>query len=226
MKKFFFFVLLTIGIQSLSAQQTTETTNDSIPKFTFYVGFGAAFNGDYNINKNLEAADMPQIGGTIPVFTVGYNIGCNKWPVSLELNAGYSDKTNSDNRVKNTMAQFKLQIHYMPFHTKSAFLSAGADISYSGNQFDLYRRDNVIDMNNLNPGYYNGHISLNNEQLLVGPSVTFGFFQDKTFPLGLNLGYDIALTNGKWKSDFGKVTNAVKENGFSSFYFKLNLYLN
>lgn len=225
MKKIIFLALIAMGVQS-SFAQTATTMNDSVPKFTFYVGFGAAFNGDYNINKKLEAIDMPKIGTTVPQFTVGYNIGCNKWPVGLELTAGYSDKKDADNRVKNTMAQFKLRVHYMPFHTKSTFLSAGADISYSGNQFDIYRRDNVIDMNNLNPAAYSGHISLYNEQLMVGPSVTFGFFQNKAFPLGLGLGYDVAVTNGKWKSEFAEVKNSVKENGFGSFYARLNLYLN
>jgi hypothetical protein len=53
--------------------------------------------------------------------------------------------------------------------------------------------------------------------LFAGPSVGV-LFKNKNKVIGrLNIGYEFALTNGKWKSDFGSVQNTVREQGVNRF---------
>ena len=227
MKKLILLGIAFLGLQSsVMAQDTTVTdTDDSKPDFTLYFAVGATFSGDYNINKNLDASGMPLIDKVLPEITFGYSVEGRQYLIDFEISASYMDKKNSENRLKTAVAGVKLRGHYIPVKTKSFFVSGGVDLSYATNQFDLWRRDRVIDMNDLNPSDYSGHISLTNEQVFAGPSVAIGLFQDKGFPIRLNAGYDFAITNGKWKTDFGNVENAVKENGFGRFYTKLTFLL-
>lgn len=226
MKKIFYTLVLFVAVQAVAvAQDTIAVSKDNNPKFTLYFGVGVASTSDYTINENLAQAGMPEIGNVSPEFSFGYNVASEKVSMDFEINASYSDKKTSTTRLKNAMLQTKLRGHYVPYRTKSFFISGGADVSYAMNQFDLYSRDNVYDLDNLNPAVTTGHISLNNGQLFAGPSVALGFFQDKSYAFRLNTGYEWGLTNGKWRSDFGEVSNTVKENGLGRFYAKVVLYL-
>lgn len=237
MKKLVLAAICVIGFQSASFAQeevvemtssSSSTENDSVyckkGKINFYAAFGAAFVGDYKISDKLRAAGVSRMPDALPEFSVGYNVDMGKWMMDFEVNGNYSDEKNAVNRVRTAGFGAKLRWHYVPYRTKSFFLSTGADISYLGTQMDIFRRGNVIDLNDLDPSDHSGHISINNGLLYAGPSVAFGFLQNK-FPLRLNIGYEWGLTNGKWRSDFADVNNTVKESGHGRAYAKLTLGL-
>lgn len=230
MKKVLFAAICLIGFQSVSFAQEMaitsspeETKNE--PKVKMFAAFGAGFLGDYEINNKLGSQGLPQMADVLPEFSVGFNLAAQKLSFDLEFIAAYGDEKTSTTRIKTTNAGIKARGHYVPVKTNSFFISGGLDLSYIGTQADLYRRDNVIDLNDLDPATQTGHISLRNELLYAGPSVAVGLFQDKGFPIRLNFGYDWAVTNGKWKSDFGDVTNTVKESGHGRAYAKVTLAL-
>lgn len=222
MKKF---LLVGISIFALQFSTAQNDTDGFRSQKNYYISLGAGFSGDYNINDRLKAAGMPEIGSAYPEFGIGFNTIRKNLLLDMEISAGYTDKKNAENRAKNATLGIALRIHYVPLQTESYFLSGGLDISYRANAFNLYRRDNVIDLNDLNPVTSTGHINLNNEQLYIGPSIAFGFLQNREIPLRLNLGYEIAVTNGKWKSEYADVVNTVKENGHGRFYVKASIYL-
>lgn len=200
-----------------------EKTCKSKYPFDFYVGFGATFLGDYNLEDKLAITNMPKIGGAAPEFTFGFtSVSPNeKLYMDFEGTAAHMDKKDDVNRLKTTVGAVKLRIHYKLAGNDKWYFSGGGDASYNFTQVNLYSRSNVIDLNNLNPATYGGHISMYNQQVMLGPSVSLGFCRNMLFPLRLNLGYDIAITNGKWRSEFADVHNNIKENGFSRFYAKL-----
>ncbi len=215
--------------QIVEMSSSSSTEKDSVycgkkGKINFYFAGGAAFVGDYKISDKLRAAGVSGMPDVMPEFSVGYNVDMEKWMMDFEFNMNYSDEKNAVNRVRTAGLGAKLRWHYVPYRTKSFFVSTGADLSYLGTQMDIFRRGNVIDLNDLDPGMHSGHISINNGLLYAGPSVAFGFLQDK-FPLRLNLGYEWGLTNGKWKSDYADVNNTVKEAGHGRAYAKLTLGL-
>lgn len=233
MKKFLLAAICIIGHQLTAfAQESQSSTTiitsskDTIPGINLYVAFGASFIGDYKLNDKLEAQGLPQMSDVQPEFTIGFNVRATKkfW-LDVEMTGAHSDEKDAVNRVRTTTFGAKLRPHYAMFNNKGFFGTVGADISYIGNRADIFTRGNQIDLNLLDPALHNGHISLNNELLYMGPSMSFGFLQNTGFPLRLNLGYEWALTNGKWKSDFADVTNNVKESGHGRGYAKLTIGL-
>jgi hypothetical protein len=236
MKKIVLAVICAIGFQSSSiAQETVEMTSSGTATDTtacsskvkggLYASFGAAFLGDYKISDKLRMAGAPVMAETIPEFAIGINVSGQQFSVDLEATAGYSDEKNNDTRVRTAVAGFKLRGHYVPYRTQSFFFSGGADLSFIGTQADIFSRSNEIDLNNLDPDTHTGHISLRNGLLYAGPSVAVGLFQNKSFPIRLNLGYEWGLTNGKWESDFADVRNTVKESGHGRAYARITIGL-
>ena len=226
MKKILLAAICIIGFQSSIAQEGTSSEDFTKPaKQNFYVALGAAFNGDYRINDKLRASGMPHLSESMPEFTIGYNVIGESYLIDLEFNGAYQNIKQGDDRTSTVVGGVKLRGHYVPVNKESFFLSAGADVSYLTNTIDLYNKYNSIDLNNLDPLNNSGHINLYSQLLYAGPSVSVGLFQNKSFPIRLNAGYEWALTNGYWKSDFADVYNSVKESGHNRFYAKVTLYL-
>lgn len=231
MKKVLLAAICLVGFQSVTFAQESESvvvtkSKDTIPGINLYASFGASFSGDYKLNDKLSAQGLPKMADVQPEFTVGFNVRATKkfW-MDVEVFSSYSDEKNAIDRVKSVGFGGRLRPQYVAFNTKGFFGTVGADISYFGNQVDIYSRSNQIDLNNLNPSLHSGHISLRNELMYAGPSLSFGFLQNTGFPLRLNLGYEWAITNGKWKSDFADVNNNVKEAGHNRAYAKITIGL-
>lgn len=222
MKKF---LLTAVCLASFSAfaQETDSATTESGEPISkgFYVAFGVGTMNDYEINDKLEASGMPQLPDAMFEAGFGYNVTWEKIMFDFEFNTNYYDKKTSTDRVRGAVAGLTLRPQYIPYKTNGFYIGTGADISYTTNTFDLYRRGTEIDLNNLNPAFHTGHISLGNEQLFVGPSISVAAFQNSSFPLRLNMGYQWAVLSGSWDSEVADVANTVKENGQGRFYAKL-----
>ena len=238
MKKVLFIALTAFGMQaSVSAQETetvttttttTTTTSTNLndnPKRGLYVSFGVALADDYKMNDRLKAAGMPELNNAVFESTVGYSAMFEKLSFDLELATGYMDEKSATDRVRNIQATIRLRGHYNIVMKDKFFLTAGADLSYLTNNFNINTRDRVIDLNNPDPSEYPGHISLYNNQMLVGPSIAVGLFQKSGWPLRLNTGYEWAVVGGKWKSEYANVANSFRESGQGHFYAKLTIGL-
>jgi len=216
---------MALGFANTTVAQET-VVEDSIAKkvkVDFYFGAGAVINSDFKINKNLKAAGMPEIGNTVPEFSVGLNLAGEQWTADIEAFASYFKKDRNPLRSEALSSGFRLRGHYVPFRTSKFFASIGADLSYNANKFNFYNRSEHIDLNDLNPSTQLGNIQLNNNMFYVGPSLAFGFLQNKSTKLRLNLGYDIAAISSKWKSDYTAVDNSFRESGHDRFYVKLTI---
>ena len=231
MKKTLLLAACCLFAQTAVFAQETEVTTVSISEttvkrenpFNFYVGFGAAFLGDFNINDKLAQSGMPQVASTAPEFTFGFNFsdpGENLY-MDVEGVAAYLDKKDDLNRVRTVSGGAKIRVHYKLKSNEKWFLSVGGDLNFLTTQVNINSRDNIVDMNNLNPAAYTGNISLYNNQFGLGPSVAVAVCQDMLFPLRFNFGYDIGLTKGKWKSQYADVSNTIDESGHGRFYAKL-----
>ncbi|KAF2520117.1 hypothetical protein E0W68_02525 [Flavobacterium salilacus subsp. salilacus] len=223
-------ILLTaICLASFSAfaQETDAVTTESGEPIRkgFYISFGVGTMNDYNINDKLVASGMPQLPDAMFEVGIGYNLTWEKILLDTEFHTDYFDKKTSTDRVRGVVAGVTLRPQYIPFRSNGFYIGTGADISYTTNTFDLYTRGNEIDLNNLDPAFHSGHISLSNQQLFMGPSVSVAAFQNSEFPLKLNVGYQWAVVSGSWDSEVADVTNTVKENGQGRFYAKLTFLL-
>lgn len=214
-------VTFLFSILGVTAQETETTLTEQKANHGLYMGGGAAFT-TYKLNDKLAANDLPKINSGAFELTIGYNVTAEKMIVDLEWNTNYfKDKKTNDETVRTVSTGAKLRVHYIPFKFKKTFISGGLDVSYMYKSVNIFTKDNVIDLNNLNPATHTGDIRLNNSLLYIGPSVSFGVFQKSDTPLKFVTGYEWGLTNGKWKSDVARVENTVKESGSGRFYAKL-----
>ncbi|OIQ21682.1 MAG: hypothetical protein BM557_02470 [Flavobacterium sp. MedPE-SWcel] len=238
MKKIILAAICLLGAKSVvMAQETTMTTTKTTTatgtstttiyqtkdevKHGWYLGLGVVAPGDYKINDKLKAAGMPELPSEMFELSIGYNLTYKRFSLDGEFGTGYMDKKTASDRVTGLMLNMKLRGHYMFLNKGNYSLSAGVDLTYANNTFDLYSRGNVIDLDDLNPATHSGHISLYNNQFLAGPSLAFGAFQKSNTPVRLNVGYDISLISGKWKSEVANVSNSLKESDLGVFYAKV-----
>jgi len=226
MKKIACIALALLGLQSVSAQ---ETKKDSIMVHKdvkhFYIGFGAEYM-DYKLNDKLKNSNLPQINPGAFELSIGVNHTSKHILSDLEWNTDYyTDRKTTGERVRLMATGIKWRPQYIITKTAGSIFAAGLDLSFVYNKVDIYTRGNVIDLNNLDPALHTGHISLYNNNMYLGPSASFGAFQNKAFPLRLTAGYEWNLARASWQSEFARVNNTAKESGTGRFYAKVIWYL-
>lgn len=226
MKKLFVFALSLLAFNISLAQENTPA-NDSIckgPKIDIYLGLGVQFNDGQKLNSNLSANGMPLIQEALPEFMIGLNFLGETYLVDVELASSWMDRRN--NLARNQLMQFtsRARGHYNFINDKRWILSGGLNLAFSRNDLNLFSRNNEIDLSDLNPETQSNHISLRNHMLFAGPSFGIQLKRKEKLIARLNVGYEFALTNGKWKSDFATVRNTVKEQGVNRFMVGVTIF--
>jgi hypothetical protein len=221
MKKLLLLLTLSVSFAGM-AQTETETTTEKEDKVhsEFYIGLGGTVQSKYNLNDKLVSAGLPELNLTVFEFVGGWNVFEEKYSGDFELGLFGSQNDAGNKRSRIMGLNSRIRAHYNIVNKEKVAFTGGLNFAFTTNQVDVFSRDATIDLNNL--GTENALI-IRNEMFYVGPSVALYVFRDKKFPLRLNLGYEVALTRGRWKSDFSGVNNTVGENGNNRFIFGITL---
>lgn len=216
MKKSFLLLIAFFAISFANAQDGKET-------ITWHYSVGAIINPDFNINQNLKATGVHRIADAMPFVNFGWSAEVND-KINLDVDFGVATSLYGKKNEGHNFVQVPVSVKVLyAFIEKEKFeVSAGINGSYVFNDLSIYANNTVIDVNNLNPSENTGYIRLNNQSIFVGPSMAFTFLKDKKHPLKLVMGYDFAVTNNRWKSDYATLANSVKENGGRG-YIQLNI---
>lgn len=220
MKKVLVLLFLT-STSFLVAQSSDDDSSDKV-KSELYIGFGATVQSKYSLNSRLKNAALPELNETMPEFIVGWNVFAEKYSGDVEFGFGTTQNDNANDKNRNVSFSTRLRVHYNIVNKEKVAFTGGLNVAATGNQVDIYSKNNAVDLNNINTLNYN-QISLRNQTFFVGPSVSLYFLKNKSSQIRLNLGYELAFTNGKWKSDFGFVNNTVKEIGNNRLVFGISL---
>jgi len=113
----------------------------------------------------------------------------------------------------------KIRTHYNLVNKEKIAFTSGLSLAYQVNEYDIYSKDNSIDLNNLEPNNNSGHVNINNSMLYFGPSASLYLFKNSNWKVKLDLGYEFALTRGRYDSEFGSVLNNIGESGNNRFVF-------
>jgi hypothetical protein len=222
MKSIILASILLLFAESSSAQKK-ETAKTQKVKTTFYVGFGVQSTSNFNINSKLAAAALPQIKRNVPEFTVGLNMVGPKYSSDIEASTAFSNEevNNAKNAYVNSSARIRLQRNLVK--KTNILFTAGANLAFTSSSLNVFANNNLIDLNNLTNSINVNHLGLRNNMLYLGPSVSFTTFQKARFPIRLNVGYEFALTRGRWQSDVATIDNTVGEFGKNRIIVSLNL---
>lgn len=223
MKNIFFIASLLFAQLSLGQEEPNIPMNNQkeFPKFDIYIGVGGVFYNDFEINNKIKASGMPEIKESMPELLVGMTTAWEKYWLDVELAASYSNTDNSTTENQFVSGSIRLRGHYNFVKLKRIDFSGGLNIAYSHNDLNLFSKNNDINLDDLNPENNSGHVSLKNDIFYAGPSLAVNFRSKEKVSFRLNVGYEFAFTNGKWKSDYANVSNTVKENGQNRFMIGL-----
>lgn len=205
--------------QEKEVEKTLEKSEK--PKFYFTYGINAQVHDELNIDKKLESAGLPTIKSFTPEFFIGMTVFGKK--LSGDLDFGFLNSKNDEGSNENRYIGFttRLRVHYNLINKTKVAVTTGLNLSNTTGELIVFTKGNSIDLNDLNPINNVGNLSIKNSLFYVGPSASLYLFNDKSTKIRLNVGYEFAFTNGKWKSDYADVNNTVKEQGNNRFVFGL-----
>ncbi len=219
-----FKVLIALFFVSCTFAQEKEVaaTTDK-PKFYFTYGINAQVQDELNIDKKLQAAGLPEVNSFTPEFFIGMTLFGKKY--SGDLDFGFLNSKNDAGSNENRYIGFttRLRVHYNLINKEKIAFTTGLNVSNTIGELIVYTKNNTIDLNDLTPINNVGNLSVKNSMFFVGPSASLYLFNNKSTKIRLNVGYEFAFTNGKWKSDYADVNNTIKEQGNNRFVFGITL---
>ena len=217
MKNVYLFVVMILTVVTYSQEKVIDTIKKKEKKFSMYYGGNVSFNDDFNLNKKLRNSNLPELKTSIPEFVFGLNYYWKKYSGDAEFGFLYSKSDKGANEIKQMGFNSRIRVHYNLVDREKFAFTTGLSVAYTGNEYDIFNKNNTIDLNNLEPNNNSGHVNFTNAMLYFGPSTSFYFFRKSDWNVRLNIGYEFALTRGRYDSEFGSVINNIGESGNNRF---------
>ncbi len=218
MKSVFLFVVMMLTVVTYSQEKVIDSIKKKEKKFSIYNGGSVSFNDDFNLNKKLSNSNLPEFKTSIPDFVFGINYFWKKYSGDAEFGFLYSKSDKGANETKQMGFNSRIRVHYNLVDREKFAFTTGLSVAYTGNEYDIFNKNNTIDLNNLEPNNNSGHVNFTNAMLYFGPSTSFYFFRKSDWNVRLNLGYEFALTRGRYDSEFGSILNNIGESGNNRFF--------
>ncbi|MFY8065799.1 MAG: hypothetical protein ACOVNM_04825 [Flavobacterium sp.] len=219
MKNVYLFVVVMLTVVTYSQEKLIDSIQKKEKKFSMYYGGNVSFNDDFNLNKKLRNSNLPELKTSIPEFVFGLNYYWKKYSGDAEFGFLYSKSDKGANETKQMGFNSRIRVHYNLVDREKFAFTTGLSVAYTGNEYDIFNKNNTIDLNNLEPNNNSGHVNFTNAMLYFGPSTSFYFFRKSDWNVRLNIGYEFALTRGRYDSEFGSVINNIGESGNNRFVF-------
>ena len=177
MKNVYLFVVMILTVVTYSQEKVNDTVKKKEKKFSIYYGGSVSFNDDFNLNKKLRNSNLPELKTSIPDFVFGLNYFWKKYSGDAEFGFLYSKSDKGANEIKQMGFNSRIRVHYNLVDRKKFAFTTGLSVAYTGNENDIYNKNNTIDLNDLEPNNNSGHVNFTNAMLYFGPSTSFYFFR-------------------------------------------------
>lgn len=224
MKNKLFALLLLFSVTCFAQENNNDSIAKKPIKFRTYAGFAGNMNDNLNLNTNLKNSNLVQLGDAIPEFNFGLNYYWKQYSGDVEFGFLYATPDNKNNTaMKYRGFNTRVRLHYNLIDREKIAFTTGLSVSYLGSEYDIFSTNNTIDLNDLNPDNNSGHVSFTNEMLYIGPSASLYLFKKSNLQVRLNVGYELALTRGRYKSEFGSILNNINEAGNNRLLFGITI---
>jgi hypothetical protein len=209
-----------VGFSQTTSSDSTKTKK---VRTDGYFGFNANINDNMNLNKKLSNANLPELNSFIPEITFGLNIFAERYSGDVEFGFLFSKPEEGNNEMKYRGFNTRIRAHYNVVNQEKFAFTTGISLAYLGSQYDIYAKNNSIDLNDLAPNNNNGHVNITNQMFYAGPSIALHLFRKSGFEVKVNAGYEFAITRGRYRSEFGSVLNNIGESGNNRFVLGISL---
>lgn len=223
MKKVLISLLLLTSFAVYCQEKITDSTKTKKVKVGTYIGFNGYVNDNMNLNKKLSNVNLPEINQFLPELTLGINIFTKKYSGDVEFGFLFAKQDEGNNEMKYRGFNTRVRAHYNVVNKGDFAFTTGLSIAFLGSEYDIYSKNNSINLNDLEPNNNSGHVNFTNQMLYLGPSVSMYLFRKSGFPIRVNAGYEFALTRGRYRSEFGSILNNIGESGNNRFMFGITL---
>lgn len=220
MKNYLIACILFVFQFGIAQEKNVEKEKNDI-NASIYFGVNGHFQNDINLNKNLQASNVVQLDNNTADFAFGFNIFGKKYSSDFEFGFGETKNENATSKNKNMHLTGRFRFHYNVINKTNYAFTSGLSVAGTTSEVDLYSKNNTVDFNNLNPDTNGGLLSIRNQMFYAGPSISVYLFKNKGYKFRLNVAYEFAFTNGKWKSDYGNTANSINERNNNRFVFGL-----
>lgn len=224
MKKTIVLLFFVFSIYS-NAQVVSENTEKEYLKL--FVGVGALFVDNYEINKYLSQNNIQ----TITPVQINASTGIVFYNKDVDIDLGYelfaSGKSNETTKNRTIANGVKLRAHYVFPVAKNFEIGTGFTISYSKRKLSIYYRGYDLDFNNLPPGINGNQISLFIEKAYLGPSLSLKLKESgrNHRQTKITFSYEFPINNKPWESDFLNLENKIYESKNNQFVVNVSFNL-
>jgi hypothetical protein len=222
-KVFLLLIVLTTTVLFAQEKASDSTKTPKNYKFKTYVGFNGTINDDLNLNKKLKNSNLPEMNSFVPEFSFGLNYFGKNYSGDFEFGFMFSKPEEGNNEMKYRGFNSRLRVHYNLIDKEKFAFTSGLSLAFVGNEYDIYSKDNTIDLNNLQPNNNAGHVNFTNQMFYIGPSASVYLFKKTSMQLRINVGYELAITRGRYRSEYGSILNNINESGNNRFIFGISL---
>ena len=219
MKKVIFSLCLLCTLFGFCQEKKTDSVKTKKLKVDAYIGVNANINDNLYLNKKLSNANLPELDSFVPELTFGLNLFAQQYSGDMEFGFMFAKPEQNNNEMKYRGFNTRVRVHYNVVNQEKFAFTTGLSIAYISSQYDIYSKNNTIDLNDLEPNNNSGHVNFTNQMLYFGPSISMYLFKKAMFPVKVNAGYEFALTRGRYDSEFGSILNNVGESGNNRFVF-------
>ena len=217
MKNSYLFVIMLLTMVGYSQEKVADTIKKKDNIAVTYCGLNVSFNDNFNLNNKLSNSNLPELKTSIPEFVFGINFFGKKYSGDLEFAFSYDKSDKGENETRQAGFNTRVRVHYNLINREKVAFTTGLSMAYVGTEYDIFNKNNTIDLNDLEPINSSGHINFTNSMLYLGPSASFYFFRKSDWNVRLNVGYEFALTRGRYHSEFGSILNNIGEAGKNRF---------
>lgn len=208
-------ITLAVALMSAMTLNAQDNTSEPATSGKFYVVGGVHYINTVNLNKQLVANGLPELGKVYSAYGFGGCWRTGKWTfggegMSLsgsEVDNDEDDQSAGDVKLSATVGMGYLYVGYTVLESGQFHLTPTLGVGGSGVTLLMnYKSETTLDdflsgtsANNLTTG-----------GALIHSGVKFGYLFSDHWDLNLDIGYNYGIGN-EWNTSYGELSESVKD---------------
>jgi hypothetical protein len=180
---------------------------------SFYGTVATSIWNHFSINQTLSNNDLKTVNLVMPSAGLGTYLKYKKFRVGVGFNFMTGRGKADQSSYKFNAIPLDFNLGYDVLKISDWSVSAGLIMAYIPTSLELYTKEGLIDMSNINPSVQPGLIKLYNSFFLLGTYLGIDLFPGSDFPIKVTVSYEFNLNSAIWKSEYATLANAPGEDG-------------